>query len=100
MRRLGAFEAAVAHLRGPMRRGRPTRTHAPPIEFGGFDPPTFLAGFATAKRLGFELERSVSPARGDAAIGDVRGSAERRVGKEGVGTWRYWWSPYPYKKKQ
>src|SRR3546814_5547856 len=23
MRRLGAFEAAVAHLRGPMRRGRP-----------------------------------------------------------------------------
>src|SRR3546814_9862466 len=59
MRRLGAFEAAVAHLRGPMRRGRPTRTHAPRIEFGGFDPPTFLVGFATAKRRGFELERSV-----------------------------------------
>src|SRR3546814_3913298 len=72
MRRLGAFEAAVAHLRGPMRRGRPTRTHAPRIEFGGFDPPTFLVGFATAKRRGFELERSVSPARGDDAIGDVR----------------------------
>src|SRR3546814_9311166 len=67
MRRLGAFEAAVAHLRGPMRRGRPTRTHAPRIEFGGFDPPTFLVGFATAKRRGFELERSVSPARGDDA---------------------------------
>src|SRR3546814_4177054 len=60
MRRLGAFEAAVAHLRGPMRRGRPTRTHAPRIEFGGFDPPTFLVGFATAKRRGFELERSRS----------------------------------------
>src|SRR3546814_1764423 len=55
-----------------MRRGRPTRTHAPRIEFGGFDPPTFLVGFATAKRRGFELERSVSPARGDDAIGDVR----------------------------
>src|SRR3546814_17344348 len=78
MRRLGDFEAAVAHLRGPMRRGRPTRTHAPRIAFGGFDAPTFLAGFATAKRRGIEMERPVSQADGHKHKGTGRRGTQSR----------------------
>src|SRR3546814_14592258 len=60
----------------------------------------FLGGEVEQRQDGAALrvEIGLTPARLDALAHLVVRSAERRVGKECVSTWRSRWSPYHYKK--